>query len=87
MMRRTMIGLAGATGIALATLAAPAVLQAHENGASKGGMMMQDGSGMMDRMSRMMDRCESMMDKMGGDGGHHGSKPDDATPKTPGTSG
>tara|TARA_R110002167_G_scaffold38412_6_gene119628 strand:- start:2082 stop:2342 length:261 start_codon:yes stop_codon:yes gene_type:complete len=86
-MRKTTIGLAAAAGITLATLAVPAVLQAHESGASRDGMMMQGGSSMMERMSRMMDRCESMMQEMGNDARPQDRKSEGASPTAPGSSG
>lgn len=86
-MRKSIIDIAGAAGIAIAVLTAPAVLLAHENGTSQGGMMMRDGAGMMERMSRMMDRCETMMEKMGGDEGPQERKSDSVRPAVPGTSG
>lgn len=85
-MRKTMIELAVAAGIALAAVAVPAVLQAHESGASHGGMMQSD-SGMMERMSRMMDRCESMMQEMGKDARPQDRKSEGASPTAPGSSG
>ena len=86
-MRRTMFGLAAAAGITLATLAVPAVLQAHEGGASRDGMMMQGGSGMMERLSRMMDRCESMMQTVGNDAQPQDGKSEGAGPTAPDFSG
>lgn len=86
-MRKTMIGLAAAAGITLAAVAVPAVLQAHESGASHGGMMMPGGSGMMERMSRMMDQCETMMQTMGSDSQAQDRRSEGASPMAPGASG